>query len=531
MVSALRIAVIGVGPRGLSVLERVISHAKQPGPPIELLLIEPGELGLGIHRLKQPDYLLLNTIAGQLTIFSDEQMTPGMPITAGPSFYQWCQQRRTGVRFDEFLPRRLLGEYLQWAVGEFMRRVPARLTVRHLPVVAHAIRPDGATAVVTLADGTEHRVDLAVVTTGHGLANAGPTGPGSADDFAQSESGNLIDTPYPLPEQVERIPGGTTVALLGTGLTSMDVIATLTVGRGGEFAGGRYRPSGEEPRIVLVNRSGWLPCARPSTTEDRRASPARFLTRTAIDELRDHTADGRLDFKRQIEPLIRQEALGRMDLATPEQLQMVLQVLEPANETAADYGRYVDRLVSLALADLREAELGLGVSPVKEGLEVLRDHREALRAAIDPPGLTEDSHRYFMTEYVQMVNRAVICPQKERIQELLMLIDAGIVSLARPGAEADPGRGGLDPDFDPADASAPDRGGGGDPRQPDQTDRLRRIRPDGGLAADLGRAGEQRQPAAGPGRVRRAAKRRRRWCRGRYREQVRRDLRAAGRGR
>ncbi len=438
-----------------------------------------------------------------------------MPITAGPSFYQWCQQRRTGVRFDEFLPRRLLGEYLQWAVGEFMRRVPARLTVRHLPVVAHAIRPDGATAVVTLADGTEHRVDLAVVTTGHGLANAGPTGPGSADDFAQSESGNLIDTPYPLPEQVERIPGGTTVALLGTGLTAMDVIATLTVGRGGEFAGGRYRPSGEEPRIVLVNRSGWLPCARPSTTEDRRASPARFLTRTAIDELRDHTADGRLDFKRQIEPLIRQEALGRMDLATPEQLQMVLQVLEPANETAADYGRYVDRLVSLALADLREAELGLGVSPVKEGLEVLRDHREALRAAIDPPGLTEDSHRYFMTEYVQMVNRAVICPQKERIQELLMPDRRrDRVARPRPGAEADPGRGGLDPDFDPADASAPDRGGGGDPRQPDQTDRLRRIRPDGGLAADLGRAGEQRQPAAGPGRVRRAAKRRRRWCRG-----------------
>ena len=124
--------------------------------------------------------------------------------------------------------------------------------------------------------------------------------------------------------------------------------------------------------------------------------------------------------------------MGRMGPATPAQTEAVLQTLEPAREIVADYRRYVDRLLDLARADLREAELGLGVSLVKEGLEVLRDHREGLRAAIDPPGLTEDSHRYFMTEYVPLVNRAVIGPQKERIQELLVLVDAGIVSLG-PG--------------------------------------------------------------------------------------------------
>jgi len=136
--------------------------------------------------------------------------------------------------------------------------------------------------------------------------------------------------------------------------------------------------------------------------------------------------------RRQIEPLVRQEATGRMGSATLAQTEAVLRVLEPAQQTVVDYRRYVDRLVNLARADLREAELGLGVSPVKEGLEVLRDHREGLRAAIDPPGLTKDSHWYFMTEYVPVVNRAVIGPQKERIQELLVLIDAGIVSLG-PG--------------------------------------------------------------------------------------------------
>jgi hypothetical protein len=92
-------------------------------------------------------------------------------------------------------------------------------------------------------------------------------------------------------------------------------------------------------------------------------------------------------------------------------------------------------MLGMARADLVEAERGLGVSVVKEALEVLRDHRESVRTAVDPPGLTEESHRYFVDEYAPLVNRVVIGPQKERIQELLALVDAGVVSLGPgPGA-------------------------------------------------------------------------------------------------
>jgi hypothetical protein len=96
---------------------------------------------------------------------------------------------------------------------------------------------------------------------------------------------------------------------------------------------------------------------------------------------------------------------------------------------------YRDAVLAAARADLAEAELGLGVSPVKEALEVLRDHRESVRAALDPPGLTEESHRYFIDEYAPLINRTVICPQKERIQELFELVEAGVVSLG-PGPRA-----------------------------------------------------------------------------------------------
>jgi FAD-NAD(P)-binding len=419
VVSRVRIAVVGVGPRGLSVLERVISHARSEGPPIELLLIEPGELGAGIHAPEQPDYLLLNTIASQLTIFSDEQMTPGAPVTVGPSFFDWCRARRSSVRFDDFLPRALLGKYLQWAARDLLSRTPARLQVHHLRTVALRVRPHGPGASVTLVNGTELHVDLAVVTTGHGL-----TAPEAADE--------VVGTPYPLPDRVAAIPAGATVALRGIGLTSIDVIAALTVGRGGSFVDGRYLPSGAEPRIVLVNRCGWLPCARPVTPPDRRPAQPVHLTHAAITELRAAAVHGRLDFRRDIEPLVHREALARMTSATAREINAVERVLHPAEDSWPGYMQYTAALVDRARADLREAERGLGVSPVKEALEVLRDHREMLRAVVDPPGLTAGSHRYFVADYVPLVNRAVIGPQKERMHELLTLIAAGVV-LPGPG--------------------------------------------------------------------------------------------------
>ncbi|WNV87074.1 FAD/NAD(P)-binding protein [Umezawaea sp. Da 62-37] len=420
----MRIAVIGVGPRGLSVLERVISHTRLPGPPLELLLIEPGELGLGIHDVKQPDYLLLNTIASQLTIFSDERMAPGAPVTTGPSLFEWCLEHHGPVRFDEFLPRRLLGEYLQWAVRDLLDRVPSRLTVRHIPAVARDVRPDGSGAVVVLADGSSHRVDVALVTTGHGLADSTP-----------HAGGVLVDVPYPLPVRTDSIPEGSTVALLGTGLTAMDVIAALTVGRGGVFGEDGYEPSGKEPRIVLSSRAGLLPCARPRTREGRVAAPAEHFTPAAVAELRERVPGGLLDFRRDVEPLIRREVAGRMASATPEQVAAVERALSPVPTSWATYDAYRDAVLAAARADLVEAELGLGVSPVKEALEVLRDHRESVRAALDPPGLTEESHRYFIDEYAPLINRTVICPQKERIEELFALVEAGVVSLG-PGPRA-----------------------------------------------------------------------------------------------
>ncbi|BCJ40856.1 hypothetical protein GCM10010168_48450 [Actinoplanes ianthinogenes] len=420
-----RIAVIGCGPRGLSAVERVISYATaHPDRPVALTVVEPGELGVGLHDRDQPEYLLLNTVAGQLTIFSDATMVPGAPVTTGPDLFRWCRERgvtvpshagRRGVRYDDFLPRRLLGDYLAWAAGELLGRAPGNLRIDVRREVAAAVRPAGGHAVVELAGGGTLHADLAVVTTGHGLPASGG-------------AGSPVARAYPLPAGVAGIAAGKTVAVIGTGLTAMDVIATLTVGRGGRHEvtadGHRYLPSGDEPAIVLVNRSGWLPAARPRLTRDRAPSTVSAFTAEAIDRLRERAADGRLSYWDDVEPLLRADLEAGLD----EPGRLLVNRLFGASETWKTVAEWREQVLAQTRYDLAEAERGLGASTLKDRLEVLRDHRETLRRIADG-GLTEQGHRDFFGALSATVNRTVIGPPLQRIAELLALVDAGVLDV------------------------------------------------------------------------------------------------------
>ncbi|KAA2252714.1 FAD/NAD(P)-binding protein [Solihabitans fulvus] len=439
-----RVAIIGCGPRGLGLLERLIGRAAETRRELLVHVVEPGALGVGMHLPDQPDYLLLNTVCAQLTAFTDRDML-GAPVrtVGGPSLYEWCRQRDVRIGQDgglrigmggrpvepaDHLPRRLLGDYLGWAAERIVRAAPEWVEIRHHRQAAAQVRPEGAAEQVVLADGGALLVDQAVVTVGHG--DHEPGADGAAPD----------GRPYPLPAAVATLPASARVALLGVGLTGMDVLAALTVGRGGSFHTGadgrlRYAPSGQEPTVVLVSREGRPARARPRLTPGRRPEPARHLTAERIAELRADRPGGRLDFETDVLPLVLAEMAHRWTVLGGSGAQPDFRALlfgEPpaqARRHAAGYRRwYVDELTE----DLRQARRGLGISAVKESLEVLRDHREVLRAAVDGDGLTEASRDWFYGRFTGAANRLVIGPQLERHDELLALLAAGVVELG-PG--------------------------------------------------------------------------------------------------
>ncbi|MDO5622903.1 MAG: FAD/NAD(P)-binding protein [Paracoccus sp. (in: a-proteobacteria)] len=474
----LRIGLIGLGSRGLSVLERVVTlAADNRARRISVIVFEDGEPGCGAHPVDQPDHMMLNTIAAQLGIHPDEAALSdvgGSPAKSGPDFLAWCRSQNLRVNDDgtpdpsgrpvaatDFLPRRLLGAYLTQACQDLLRDLPAHIlvTIRRERALGVRLGPwhgnVGRGYVITGASGEELTVDCLILTTGH-----------KSDDQSGSDDLEIM---------ASEVGPGQALVIEGVGLTAMDALADLTRGRGGCFLpkGPKatvYSPSGREPLIYLQSRSGLPFHTRPETSMERRRHLAMALTSKRIADLRAATPDGRLDFGRDVLPLMRLEMrgaalavrrchgeanrlareeailaeIGARDL---EELDQYLREAE-AEHGSIDIDRlllrdlpqdltpedYQDWFLQQLRADLIETHRGLLESPQKAALETWRDLRDQLREAVNHHGLTPASHRTFYGSWAGLINRLVAGPQKERHQDLVALTKAGLVRLLHPNA-------------------------------------------------------------------------------------------------
>lgn len=465
------VAVIGLGPWGLSILERLVAgYTKLPEGSGRLCVhvVEPGPAGSGVFSVDQPEYFILNTPCGQhcLHPFPEEPDVAGL----GRTFLEWAQARgyrwvdgRCIVRDEgreisgaDFLPRRVMGEYLEWFYEQLVAGAPAGLdVVRHRTSALDVQDLDDARQRVVLADEDPVIVDHVVLTTGH-TPNAN----------AESRLGPRALAPYPV-EQFDSITADQSVAVAGMGLVALDVMTALTTGRGGTFAWRdgrlRYTPSGQEPQIYLFSRSGLPYCAKSSGAADPTGEyEAVICTDQAISALR---AQGPVDFRRDFLPLLfaemevafhAQAALLHHGSAAAEQVRHELAKAwtQDCFETvrarwekrhgafcAADhfFGEAAEQYLSAKdyeaqvydwlECDAEEAVQPGGVSPTKRAYEVLRVLRDTTRTLVEFQGLTLESYLDFQSNLRNRITRLVAGPPVSRSQELLALLDAGIVQL------------------------------------------------------------------------------------------------------
>ncbi|MBL4907138.1 MAG: hypothetical protein JKX94_06770, partial [Sneathiella sp.] len=156
--------------------------------------------------------------------------------------------------------------------------------------------------IILTDSGDQVTVDKLFITAGH------------TRQRSSFEAGHerVISELYPLPSSVEKIPTETVVGIEGMGLSAIDTIAALTVGRGGQFDRSTetryaYHASGSEPKILLFSRNGLPYRARPDTTINIRRHKAIFLTEEAISFMRTRTMNGQLDFENDVLPLLLNE--------------------------------------------------------------------------------------------------------------------------------------------------------------------------------------------------------------------------------
>ena len=481
-----RITIVGMGPRGLSILERMVEllHASPMSLDIKVDIVEPGECGQGAHPAHQPDHLLTNTVASQVSIFAQDSVVAGKD---GISLTQWARlagYRRFGNRYfpvkdgagDEIsdhdhLPRNMLGEYLTWAFDRIVRLLPKNVRIEHhRRRVVDLIDLKNGGFTVCLDNGFQYHADYVFITTGHGTR--APTKSDFAfDAFARSAGAknprlNFYSSPYPV-HCLGTIPADATVAVQGLGLTAYDVISTLTTGRGGQFVEDKgkfvYLPTGREPKILLFSRN-CLPFAARGVNQKGIAGrhQARFFTVDAVKALQARaiarTGSHQLDFVEEMLPLIEKEMAyvyravqtgsdpdATSFQPTAEERHAISTLLNPLKgETFSSYENFRNFFRMQVETDLAEANKGNLTSPVKAATDVLRDTREALRTGVEFAGLTPSSHKVYVEDFVATTNRISFGPPRRRNAELLALMDAGVLDIAGgPGNQVvtDAGKG------------------------------------------------------------------------------------------
>ncbi|MFQ3246410.1 MAG: putative NAD(P)/FAD-binding protein YdhS [Arenicella sp.] len=498
MIEAIDIAIVGLGSRGLGVLERVLKLATCiPDTQINVVSFDKNEPGSGLHSSTQPEYLRLNTIACELSMFPDESAIQSLGARKGPNFYQWCVQQgvtandvhnpNAELNQTDFLPRYLLGQYLEWVYRSITSQLADNVTLIHEFTSIDKIEADSKKNVYTLSTQSNklYCFNRVFVCLGHTHrntpeqpANTTISNDNNSSRVNQKGVANSTRPPYPIADTIANIHPTESVAIAGLGLAAMDVLSGLTLGNGGvfEYVGSNlsYLPSGNEPEIVMYSRTGLPFFTRPAMFVGRKKHRAIFLTSEHIEFLRQEKLEGKLDFKNDILPLMLDEmraayyihcdTLEKSNKNIPfdrlrEKLslsfknhnlvthflelaklhggfdpQAYLMVAIPESIQSDQYQNWVMRTLS---NDLKESELGLMDSPSKSAIEVWRDLRETLRDIVNYDGLTRDSHEWFYSHFSKLINRIVAGPQKERHAELLALIEAGTVTMIAPQQAVD----------------------------------------------------------------------------------------------
>jgi len=482
------ILIVGAGPRGLSVLERLVAIARTmpaPGPdPLVVEIVDPYEPGAGrIWRSDQSGALLMNTVIGQITIFGHEPDDPEQD--AGPSFIEWLGTSEHAddpelMNLNGYAPRRVYGEYLADAFRFVLSRAPDWVQIK--PLRDEVIRIDDAQGGgyrVELADGGSRHARFVVLTTGHPRNTLRPHEQELAN-FAAQHGVRFVPGDSAADMPLDEVTKDDVVAVRGLGLTFYDICARLTVDRGGRFVRDEsgtvaYQPCGDEPHICAGSRSS-LPFPARGVNQKELGDSYQPVCATAarIDELRERRRaegqDDRLDFKDEVLPYLMLEVhrsftantirerhgeeqatrfMGLFDgmQCTVDGLDALREHFDVADLELPDLDQlarpfqglsydspdaFKEYLVSHLEQDLHESAKGNRYGPLKASLDVLRDLRGVIRSAVEHDGLLPDSQQWFDSWYSPRNSLLSAGPPAFRVEQCAALIRAGIVEVVGP---------------------------------------------------------------------------------------------------
>jgi uncharacterized NAD(P)/FAD-binding protein YdhS len=335
------LCVVGAGPRTLVLLQRLGAHvAAAPGEhgTLDVHVVDPHDSGAGrVWREAQDPLLWMNSRARDITVLPDDSVT-GLtgPVDRGPSLAGWIEENRAGLVHDaaaagddplreevlrsgpgSFVSRRLASRYLAAAWRRTLAGLPREVRVhRHARTVLDVVDAghgdgDGRQLVHLDGGGEPLAVDVVLLVQGHLDVHPGPR-ERRVTTFARTHGLVHVPPGYTSDQDLDVLPAGGDVVVLGMGLAFVDLVVRLTEGRGGRFEerpDGRleYRPSGREPRLHAGSRRGVPYRSKIDYPVPADLDLPRHYTAAAVEA---RHGDGPLDLRADLWPLIAKELAG-----------------------------------------------------------------------------------------------------------------------------------------------------------------------------------------------------------------------------
>ncbi len=491
-----------MGPRGISVVERLAAHLHTLAeiPRLTLHLIDDAQLGAGrIWDTEQTQTLCMNTLAGAVTLFTEPESTMTAPVLEGPIQYEWIQLlrgERDGisptkqalfdahpVTIDESFraeieatrpesnpSRALYGAYLRWAFEVALAQLPKTVTVVNHSSRAVAVNEAEGHDVIVLADGSHVASDATALAYGWQV-------PGLTDSEQHlaevSSQLHWVRPNNPVEQPISEVPAGQDVLVRGLGMGFFDIMALLTIDRGGVFhtdnstrSGLRYEPSGNEPHFVVSSGRGYpyIPKSEYHALPPR-AELVRFRKQLALVQGRE------VDFGRDLLPHIVRDAYAEyyetQARVRPDALQVPLTeivaridaaelsaqnvvglsrelnaALEGVSSEPLDLAHWVNPLADFAGATVEEltdyiAEglardiveaVAAADSPLKAALWAISAARKPSSIAGSEGRMTWESRTTNYKEFMAFGQMVGSGPPLFRTRQLLALVDAGLAT-------------------------------------------------------------------------------------------------------
>ncbi|EOI00118.1 hypothetical protein UAW_00292 [Enterococcus haemoperoxidus ATCC BAA-382] len=481
----MKIAIVGGGPRGLSVLERIVEWSRDE-QVIQITMFDPYGPGGKVWREDQPLSLLMNSVASHVTLFTDETLSTKGPIAKGPNLYEWAQgeaiafikkhnfENRVALLEEcenlgpnDHCSRVFYGLYQKWFYEYIQMRMTEQTSVKFFKDTVRAVKMQDENFLV-YTKAVETTVDKVILALGHQENEL----TGNEKELAHYASEHRLF--YSSPKNaadayLEAITENTSVLIRGLGLVFFDYLNLLTSERGGIFKEQNgeliYYPSGKEPKIIAGSGRGIPYHARGVNQKGYGEEyQPRFLKEKSLNKFKrkgNFSAEQFFELLKKEVEFAYYSALVATNYPKVNQTRFNEEFIRTkgADSVLAKYGilqkdfwdwsalQHPDQSVEAVDSfqkfisdylhwDFEQAKKGTILGPFAAALDSLKDLRDEVRFMMDHELFTNDEYKKWLWDWFTPLNAFLsIGPPLERIAELKALIKAGIVTLLSPEME------------------------------------------------------------------------------------------------